>query len=87
MKTLLTMADLAARRGTDKEIGLVQQIINYSPEITTIMGRTVPGTFATAKVQIGIPKGGGFRAVNARRFGMFGAIHRVFIFYLEATRR
>jgi hypothetical protein len=64
MKTLLTMADLAARRGTDKEIGLVQQIVNYSPEITTIMGRTVPGTFATAKVQIGIPKGGAFRAVN-----------------------
>jgi hypothetical protein len=59
------MADLAARRGTDKEIGLVQQIINYSPEITTIMGRTVPGTFATAKVQIGIPKGGAFRKVNA----------------------
>ena len=64
MKTLLTMADLAARRGTDKEIGLVQQIVNYSPEITTIMGRTVPGTFATAKVQIGIPKGGAFREVN-----------------------
>ena len=58
------MADLAARRGTDKEIGLVQQIINYSPEITTVMGRTVPGTFATAKMQIGIPKGGAFRAVN-----------------------
>ena len=64
MKTLLTMADLAARRGADKEIGLVQQIINYSPEITTVMGRTIPGTFATAKVQIGIPKGGAFRAVN-----------------------
>lgn len=58
------MADMAARRGTDKEIGLVQQIVNYSPEITTIMGRTVPGTFATAKVQIGIPKGGSFREVN-----------------------
>lgn len=58
------MADLAARRGTDKEIGLVQQIINYSPEITTILGRTIPGTFATAKVQIGIPKGGAFRPVN-----------------------
>lgn len=58
------MADMEARRGTDKEIGLVQQIVNYSPEITTIMGRTVPGTFATAKVQIGIPKGGSFREVN-----------------------
>lgn len=58
------MADLAARRGTDKEIGLVQQIINYSPEITTILGRTIPGTFATAKMQIGIPRGGSFRPAN-----------------------
>lgn len=65
MKQFLTMADLAARRGTDKEIGLVQQIINYSPEITTVLGRPVPGTFSEAKVQIGIPKGGAFRAVNA----------------------
>lgn len=59
------MADLAARRGTDKEIGLVQQIINWAPEITTIMGRTIPGTFCTAKVQIGIATGGAFRPVNA----------------------
>jgi hypothetical protein len=65
MKQLLTMMDLAARRGTDKEIGLVQQIVNYSPEITTVMGRTIPGTFSEAKVQIGIPKGGAFRAANA----------------------
>jgi len=64
-KLILTMADIAARRGTDKEIGLVQQIINYSPEITTIMGRTVPGTFVDGKIQIGIPTGGAFRAVNA----------------------
>lgn len=64
MKSLLTMADIAARRGDDKEIGLVQQIINYAPEINMIPGLTRPGTFTTAKIQVGIPKGGAFRAAN-----------------------
>ncbi|MDE2104421.1 MAG: hypothetical protein KGL39_44695 [Patescibacteria group bacterium] len=64
-KQFLTMLDIANRRGTDKEIGLVQQIVNYAPEITTIMGRTIPGTFSTARVQVSIPKGGAFRAANS----------------------
>lgn len=65
MKQLLTMADIAARRGTDKEIGLVQQIINYAPEIEVIPGLTRPGTYTDAKIQIGLPKGGAFRGVNS----------------------
>ncbi len=64
MKQLLTMMDLAARRGNDKEIGLVQQIINWAPEITTIAGRTIPGTYTEAKVQIGIAQGGAFPGNN-----------------------
>jgi len=64
-KQFLTLADLAARRGTDKEVGLVQQIVNYSPEITSIIGRSIPGTFTESRVQVGIPKGGGFRAINS----------------------
>jgi hypothetical protein len=64
MKLLLTAADLAARRGVDKEIGLVQQIINWAPEITTIAGRTIPGTYTEAKVQVGIPQGGTFPGLN-----------------------
>lgn len=64
MKQLLTAMDLAARRGTDKEIGLVQQIVNVAPEMALITGRPVPGTSSTARVQIGIPKGGAFRALN-----------------------
>lgn len=64
MKQVLTAMDLAARRGTDKEIGLVQQIVNQAPEIAVISGRPVPGTSTTARVQIGIPKGGAFRPLN-----------------------
>jgi hypothetical protein len=64
MKLLLNAADLAARRGADKEIGLVQQIINWSPEIATIGGRTIPGTYTEAKVQTGIPSGGLFPGLN-----------------------
>lgn len=64
MKMLLNAADLAARRGVDKEIGLVQQIINWAPEITTIAGRTIPGTYTEAKVQTGIPAGGTFPGLN-----------------------
>ena len=65
MKTLLTAADLAARRGVDKEIGLVQQIINWAPEITTIAGRTIPGTYTEAKIQTAIAAGGTFPGLNA----------------------
>jgi len=64
MKVLLTAADLAARRGSDKEIGLVQQIINWAPEITNIAGRTIPGTYTEAKIQTGIPSGGAFPGLN-----------------------
>jgi hypothetical protein len=64
-KQFLTALDLAARRGTDKEIGLVQQIVNYAPEVQLIMGRPIPGTFTEAKVQVGITKGGAFRAFNS----------------------
>jgi hypothetical protein len=64
MKQILTLMDLAARRGNDKEIGLVQQIINYAPEITTVAGRTIPGTFTEAKIQIAIPEGGAFPGNN-----------------------
>ena len=64
MKVLLTAADLAARRGVDKEIGLVQQVINWAPEITAVAGRTIPGTYTEAKVQTGIPSGGAFPGLN-----------------------
>lgn len=95
-KQYLTMMDLAARRGTDKEVGLVQQIINYAPEITTIMGRTIPGTFYDAKVQVGITQGGTFRSINQgilpgastyekRRFNAFGFDSHLQIDELELT--
>jgi len=61
----LTAIDLAARRGTDKEIGMVQQIINYAPEVQLIPGRVIEGTFTEAKVQVGITQGGAFRAYNS----------------------
>jgi hypothetical protein len=85
-KMFLTMADLAARRGTDKEIGLVQQIVNWAPEISTVMGRTIAGTFATAKVQIGIPSGGAFRAVNGALLPSAGSYEkrRFNAFYFDA---
>ena len=64
-KTFLTALDLAARRGTDKEIGLIQQVINWAPEINLIMGRAIPGTYTEAKVQVGITQGGAFRPYNS----------------------
>ena len=75
-KQFLTMLDLAARRGTDKEIGLVQQIVNYAPEITTVLGRTVPGTYVEARVQIGISQGGAFRSINQGIIPGAGAYER-----------
>ncbi len=90
-----TVLDLAARRGTDKEIGLVQQIVNYAPEITTIMGRTIPGTFTEAKIQVGISQGGTFRSFNQgistsaatyerRRFNAYGFDSQLRIDEMEA---
>jgi len=64
-KVFLTAADIAARRGTDKEIGLVQQIISAAPELAVLSGRPILGTSTTARVQIGISQGGAFRAFGA----------------------
>jgi hypothetical protein len=75
-KLFLTAADLAARRGTDKEIGLVQQIINQAPELAVLSGRPIPGTSTHARVQIGISKGGAFRAFNAGVIPGAGAYER-----------
>ena len=68
--------DLAARRGTDKEIGLVQQIISAAPEIAVLSGRPIPGTSTTARVQIGISKGGAFRSFNSGVVPGAGAYER-----------
>ena len=75
-KIFLTAADLAARRGTDKEIGLVQQIVSTAPEIAVLSGRPILGTSTTARVQIGISQGGAFRAFNSGVIPGAGAYER-----------
>ena len=75
-KIFLTAADLAARRGTDKEIGLVQQIVSQAPELAVLAGRPILGTSTTARVQIGISQGGAFRSFNEGVIPGAGAYER-----------
>src|ERR1017187_7373714 len=41
---LVSMLDLAKRRGCDQEIGLFEDTITYAPELSVIMGRPIVGT-------------------------------------------
>lgn len=41
---LVTLLDIAKRKGSDQEIGLLEETLTYSPELSAIMGRSIPGT-------------------------------------------
>jgi hypothetical protein len=61
---MLGLLDVTARRGTDAAVGLVEDVITYSPELRLIQGRVIPGTFYTAKVRTAYAAGA-FRKANA----------------------
>ena len=41
---LISMLDLAKLKGTDQEIGLLEDTLTYAPELSTLMGRPIVGT-------------------------------------------
>jgi hypothetical protein len=41
---LVSLLDIAKRRGSDQEIGLLEATITYAPELSSLMGRVIPGT-------------------------------------------
>ena len=65
MDQFLSLLDIAKRNGTDTAVGLVEEVINYCPELEKIMGRSIRGTWTTARVRTGYTKGGAFRKSNA----------------------
>jgi hypothetical protein len=61
----LTLRDLAARRGTDAAVGLVEQVVTYAPEVEKIMGRPIPGTSYNARIRAQLTAGTVFRKTNS----------------------
>lgn len=53
----LTMLDIAARSGSDKQVGLIEEVLTFAPEFRTIPVRVVPGTSYRTTVRTARPKG------------------------------
>lgn len=49
----LTLADLANRQGSDSVIGLIEEVLTYSPEFQTLPVRPVAGTTFRATLRTG----------------------------------
>jgi hypothetical protein len=60
----LTIKDLAAREGTDLEVGLVEAVVTVAPELERVMGRVIRSVHYEAKIRKAIPGNSGFRRVN-----------------------
>lgn len=65
MAEFLSLLDITARRGTDQAVGLVEEVTTYAPELEKIMGRTIPGTFYTARVRTAITAAPAFRKAGS----------------------
>lgn len=63
MTGLMTMLDLAKMSGNDKTIGLIEENLQYAPELEKIPGRTIKGTAYKTLVRTSFPQVG-FRKLN-----------------------
>ncbi len=63
--TVFTLLDLAKLNGRDKEVGLIEENLQYSPEIGIVPSRVISGTSYKATKRVGLPGGGGFRDPNS----------------------
>jgi hypothetical protein len=61
---LITLVDLVARSNSDAEVGIIDEIGLYSPEVATFAARTVRGTSYNVTRKTAIPRGG-FRDLNS----------------------
>ena len=59
----LTLLDLAQRTGSDATIGLIEDVVTYSPEFELFPVRPIPGISYMLTRRIGLPPSG-FRDVN-----------------------
>ena len=60
---ILTLLDVATRNGTEKEIGIIEEINKAAPEVTQLHTVTGSKTSFSVQVRVGIPKPG-FRTAN-----------------------
>lgn len=63
MTGLMTMLDLAKMSGNDKAIGLIEENLQYAPELEKIPGRTIKGTAYKTLIRTSFPSVG-FRKLN-----------------------
>jgi hypothetical protein len=63
-QNFLSLLDISKRRGTDAAVGLIEEVVNYAPEIERILGRPIPGTSYPARIRSLLTEGGAFRKAN-----------------------
>lgn len=60
----LSLLEMTKRAGTDQSIGIVEEVTNYAPEFSAILGRGIPGKSYTARVRSAVNTKGAFRNAN-----------------------
>lgn len=61
----LTLLDIAKRNGSDRAIGLIEDVGTFAPEVATIPVRPIQGISFLSTLRTGIPTGNAFRAVGS----------------------
>lgn len=59
----ITILDVAKRTGSDAEVGLIEEVVTYAPELMTVPVRLITGTLFKTTTRSGYPTAG-FRGVN-----------------------
>lgn len=60
----MTLLELSKQKGTDTEIGIVEEVTTYAPELDTIRGREITGISNLIAVRTALPSGPAFRHAN-----------------------
>lgn len=57
----LTLLDIAKRNGSDREVGLIEDIVTFAPEVAAVPVRPINGVTFKSTLRTGVPTGSAFR--------------------------
>lgn len=61
----LTFLDIAKRNGSDREVGLIEDVITYAPEVAVLPVRPINGVSFKSTLRTAYPTGSAFRNVGS----------------------
>lgn len=61
----LTLLDIAKRNGSDREVGLIEDVGTFAPEVAVLPVRPINGVSFKSTLRTNVPTGSSFRAVGS----------------------